>query len=189
MRTNLNHSNDQDHLFYEIMKKDKHLHGKSVLQCGARPGFGWRDIFRGFKANGFERFHILEIHKPNVDWLIQEHDELVVHGDIRLIDQYKELDEEYDIITLWHGPEHLTEQEFIDTIPLVEAKTNKAFIVGAPWGFWAQADIKNNPHERHLKHWYPEEWEDLGFEVITFNDQEKKPGPDNHNVMIGIKYV
>lgn len=171
-----------------IIKNDERLHGTSVLQVGARPGKGWKRLFDVFEENGYTKRHVLEIHAPNVVAL-RDHTNIqkIVQGDIRKIDKYKELDSYYDIITFWHGPEHITKKEFKNTIPLIMAKCN-AFIIGAPWGKWPQGSIGGNPHEVHKTSWYPKDWEESGFNVYTFNTSKHGKGPDKLNVMFGIKY-
>lgn len=194
IRNVLNSEDDQGVLFNEVIPSIPEFDGlKSVLQCGARQGDGWQKIFKGFQRNGFMRFEILEIFQRNVNWLrTQRAWPCPIHsGDIRHIGDIKSLQgKEFDVVTFWHGPEHISQEEFEDV--LVRCKEHlkaKFFIAGAPWGKWEQGNIFDNPHEVHVRHWYPEEWEAMGFDVWTFNDPEKKPGPDNHNVMFGVKRV
>lgn len=185
---------DNLHLGDVLLKYEARLRGgKSVLQVGARPGDGWIEVFKCFQKHGYDTFDVLEIHQPNVDWLKRQNDfgiRKVVHGDIRLIDTYDELDDQYDIVIFWHGWEHCTRDETKVALPKVMARCKKAHIAGMPWGKWEQDDLKGNPHERHVHHWYPEQLEDLGFsECYTFNSSEKPAGADNHNVMYGVKYA
>lgn len=176
-----------------IPNSPKLMTGHSVLQVGARKGDGWQKIFRCFSRHGYDRFHILEIFEPNVKWLREQksfHVPCVEHGDIRKIDEYDKLDDKYDVVIFWHGWEHCTKEETRLALPKVMAKCRVAHIAGMPWGRWEQGDIKDNPHEQHTHHWYPEELEELGFdECYTFNSAQKPPGPDNHNVMYGVKYA
>jgi hypothetical protein len=174
--------------------KIRNLKGKSILQVGARPGGGWHKLFEVFKNNGYLTFHILEAHEPNVEKLknnnfLKGEGKKIVCGDVRKINEYEELKDKYDTIVFWHGPEHLEEEDFKKALPLIMSKCRKVFIVGAPWGKWEQSGIKNNPHELHKKHWYPEELEQLGFECYTFNYSRLGEGPDKYNVMFGIKFV
>lgn len=160
------------------------------MQCGARIGDGWQKIFDGFKRNGFKTFEVLEVFDKNVAWLKKQKQwPCIVHyGDIRKIDEIDSLiDRRFDVITFHHGMEHLTKLQAYKTIPKI-TKRCKIYFAGMPYGKWIQEDIKGNPYERHLSHWYPEELEELGFDVWVFNDPKKKPGPDNENVMFGILY-
>ncbi len=181
-----NIKNSSDDMAYLSEQLDYSYINRSILQVGARPGDGWKDLFSIFNDHNYREKHIMEVHKPNYLWLKNNARECqtIVHGNIlNIADIYP--DKIFDAITFWHGPEHLKKQEFIDLVPKVKTMCSK-FIIGAPWGKWDQANIKNNPYERHTYHWYPEEWEVLGFDVWTFNDPQKGEGPDIHNVMMGI---
>ncbi len=189
---NVDKETDNLHLGDVVIPNEPRLQGgKTVLQCGARPGDGWIKIFNTFKRNGYDTFHVLEIHEPNFKWLKEQKNfnlPVIIHGDIRKIDQYKDLLPQYDVVIFWHGIEHLTKQQCIDHLPKVMAKSKLAYITGCPWGKWAQEGIKNNPHEKHLTHWYPKDLVDMDFdEIYTFSPNGI--GPDRHNVMYAIKYV
>jgi len=194
MITNIdNSSDDQGLLFNKIIPEDDRFQDcHSVLQCGARIGDGWRQIFQGFQDNAFTSFEILEVFDENVEWLRNQRiwPCAIHHGDIRHIgtDKISTLrGKHYDVVTFWHGPEHIDRREFSRVLNACKQHLNaKVFIAGAPWGKWEQQEIKGNPYERHVTHWYPWEWEAMGFDVWTFNDPAKKPGANNHNVMFGI---
>jgi hypothetical protein len=190
--TDIKGDHDSIHLGQTLIPGEPRLQGgKTVLQCGARPGVGWKKIFEKFQVNGYDTFHVLEIHQPNVKWLREQNNlslPLVVHGDIRKIDTYTELLPTYDIVIFWHGIEHIQKKELYSTLVKVMEKTN-CFIAGCPWGKWVQGAIKANPHEKHISHWYPEELEQFGFsQCFTFNAGSKGPGPDKHNVMYGVLF-
>lgn len=182
---------DSIHLGKTLLSNEPRLQGKTVLQCGARPGKGWINIFNQFKKNGYETFHILEIHEPNIDWLRSQEEfavPVIVYGDIRKIDKYPELLPQYDVVIFWHGIEHIKKSELYPTLNKVMSKTN-CFITGCPWGHWKQGGLRGNPYENHVSHWYPEELEQFGFDqCFTFNAGSKGPGPDRHNVMYGVLY-
>lgn len=175
-----------------IPSKDILKLGKTVLQVGARIGEGWVKVFNCFKRHGYNTFHVLEAHKPNVDWLNKQKIfplGLVVHGDVRKIDKYEELMSKYDVIVFWHGWEHCTYNETRTALPKVMKKC-AVHIAGMPWGKWDQGEIKNNPYEKHSTHWMPTDLEGLGFqECFTFNASSKGKGPNNHNVMYAVKYA
>lgn len=191
--TNVSNSDDCSYLFNNIF--DEKLKGKTVLQCGARAGRGWRKIFEGFKKHGYDTFHVIEIHEPNVNWLRKQKDfpiDLIVHGDIRKIDTYEDLLPKYDVVIAWHSApgEHLTIEDNATTIERCAMRTKAGLIIGCPWGKWEQGPIKGNIHERHLSHLYPENFEKWGFDLsVTFNAEDKGPGKDNHNVMFSIRYA
>lgn len=184
---------DNLHLKEELIPNSDVLkYGKTVLQVGARPGDGWVKVFDCFKKHGYNTFHVLEAHEPNVNWLKEQKNfpiGLVVHGDIRKIDKYDELMTKYDVIIFWHGWEHCTYEETRKALPKIMKKCS-VHIAGMPWGKWEQGEIKDNPYEKHLTHWMPNDLESLGFdECFTFNAKDKEKGANNHNVMYGVKYA
>jgi len=178
MSTKIIGKTDQAYLF-DILPK-----GLSVLQVGARGG-GAAEMTARLKKHGYEQLDVLEIWPPNVAWCKQTlHVRAIVEGDVRLIDTYSKLLSLYDVIIFWHGPEHLTRQEFEELLPKLMARCH-TLVIGAPWGVWEQEDLRGNTFERHVHHFLPEELEKLGFCVYTFQTGYRD-GPDMHNVLLGI---
>lgn len=179
MSTQVACKSDQTYLFEELLPK-----GKSALQVGARGG-GAAEMTARLKRHGYELLDVLEIWPPNVVWCkstlrVRE----IVEGDVRLIESYPQLLPSYDAIIWWHGPEHVTRQEFEDLLTKLKTRC-RIFVIGAPWGVWEQDDLRGNPFERHVHHWSPQELESLGFSVYTFQTGHRD-GSDIHNVMLGI---
>ena len=157
--------------------------GKSVLQIGLR-GSGALKLFKELKALGFHRMHGLEIFKSNADRM-RRHEIInkLIQGDVRKLDQYKDLDEKYDWIVWHHGPEHVTKKEFEQTLPMLLAKARIGIWLGAPNGEWRQGAIHGNPNEKHVYHWTDKEWEDYGFTVYTWSPLKGR------KAMMGVKYI
>lgn len=164
----------------------KLLAGKTVLQCGARPKGGWQKLFEVFEFHGYDTFHILEIHEPNVKALKQA-GATIFCGDIRKINEYKPLLPQYDVVVFWHGLEHISKKEIPACIDEVMKKCKIAFIAGNPWGKWPQGKIFQNEHEIHRSTIYVEDFQKWGFdEIVTLNVHPG--GADKRNSMYGIKY-
>lgn len=163
------------YLLRSIFDKYPQLKGGSVLQIGARPGGGWNLMFEFFKEIEYHCFDVLEIFEKNFERL---NSNLLCHkylGDIREID--KVIQNKYDTIIYWHGPEHIMKDEFREVLPKVMSLCN-AFIIGCPHGIyetpkWSK-QFKRNKYEKHVSHWYPEEFEELGFEVHAMYPPDKK---------------
>ena len=146
-------------------------------------------LFDGFSMLGCRGFDVLEVWEPNVQWARKQRMvRKAVLGDVRRIGEIEELDEKYGVIAWHHGPEHVSKEEFTNCLSAIMDKCERAFWVGMPWGIWEQGDLKGNPNEKHLSAWLPEELEALGFEVWTLRLDSKPPGPDNHNVLVGVKF-
>ena len=115
----------------------------ALLYIGARPdACSW--LTELYKAGNV--IDILEIWKPNVDEL--ENDPRVHHisqGDVRDL----QVDEDYDYIWWWHGPEHLPWVDFMDTMPLLKVCAKRLLAVAAPWGDYPQGQHEGNPSEQH----------------------------------------
>ncbi|MHA2009819.1 MAG: hypothetical protein ACXADW_02920 [Candidatus Hodarchaeales archaeon] len=191
---NIPHEKQGLHLGTHLIPSEPRLKGKSILQVGARPGRGWTTLFKCFKKHKYEIFHILEIYKPNVNalpknrfWKTFPHVSLIVHGDIRKIDTYKDLLPLYDIVCFWHGIEHITKKDAIKAMPKIMAKCKKAFITGCPWGTWQQEAIGGNKHEKHVYSWYPKEFKEMGCDIcVTTNNLTRGPGPNKQSGMYGV---
>ena len=134
----------------------------TILYIGAHEGriqFG--DIIR---ENNLD-IDILEIWKPNVDYLRKTvtwfND--VIEGDVRNID--KVLSKKYDIIFWWHGPEHIKKTELFMTIQKLENYANKYVVLGCPWGDYPQGEEYGNPYEVHTAAFYEEDFQAYGYKT------------------------
>ena len=141
----------------------------SVLYIGARSNrfhFG-----KDFAKKDYE-ITVMEAYKPNVEALlgvpfVQE----VIEADVR---QVHELTlKSFDVIFWWHGPEHVTHDELLRTIPHLENLCIKILVLGCPWRKYAQGAVGGNPFERHLEDYDYDVFESLGFEVECLGERDK----------------
>ena len=79
-----------------------------------------------------------------------------------------------DCLLFWHGPEHLLKEDFLELLPLLEAKY-KVLIFGMPLGEEPQGAAYGNPWEEHISAWNTKEWEDLGYNVMEIHDGQPYP--------------
>jgi len=136
---------------------------KSVLYIGARNGgFEYGINFRIAKT----KITMLEAFEENVNFLKQiPWITNVIHGDVR----YKEIEEKFDIIFWWHGPEHVSEVELPIVVKKLESICNNMVVMGCPWGIYEQNNNPygsyNNPYEVHVSHFDYPIFENMGYTV------------------------
>ena len=110
MITNLENVNSWEVVFDILSKIKKFKNGKSVLQVGAKMKHGgiheWQKMFEKFAKYGYVNFDVLEIWEHNLNGLKGKYLNKKILGDVRNIAKF--VDNEYDIIFWWHGPEHTT---------------------------------------------------------------------------------
>jgi hypothetical protein len=142
----------------------------TVLYIGAR--IDRADFLGEFQKNNY-RIDILEIYKPNLDFLRQiEWINNVIEGDVQNIESLVNC--KYDIIFWWHGPEHIDNEKLEITLNKLKKFSNKLVICGCPWGIYKQGEIKGNFWETHLSSLYPINFEKLNFKTKTLGEINKK---------------
>ena len=67
-----------------------------------------------------------------------------VQGDVRNITNVDGLDDQYDIVLWWHGPEHVKKEEFADILAQLKSKARLAVVVGCPHGQYRQGASYGN---------------------------------------------
>jgi len=127
---------------------------------------------RCYLLNDFQKWkyeiEIIEIWKPNVDFLKKTFSFPVIHGDIR---NFKTIiNKSYDICCWWHGPEHINKNDFEKLLPKLEQKC-KLLILGCPEGYSPQEEINGNPYEKHLWSVETEYLKNMGFSVSVITDR------------------
>lgn len=185
MSENLGPGDFEKDIFAMFQFNSNKLKGyNSCLQVGCRSRKGFMNFYVPFCRLGYKIHDVLEAHGPNVKALKPKLHEAhkVICGDVRKIEQYEELLDNYDVVIHWHGIEHLTKEEFIKTLPKIMERCNIAFVVGCPNGKYEQSAIHGNPFEKHKHHWLAEELEEFGFKVWTFGSGK----PHNREPMMGI---
>ncbi len=184
MITHLENINSWDILFDILCKIPKFSEGKSILQIGVKEKehgvHNWKKMFKKFADHGYENFDVLEIWEPNLNELTGQYLNKKILGDVRNID--KLIENVYDTIFWWHGPEHVTKDEFCSIDEKFKKFTSTFMVLGCPWGEFLQGEVGGNFYEKHLYHWQPQELEKLGYEIYTTDFQNRKD-------IIGIKYI
>ncbi len=74
----------------------------------------------------------------------------------------------------WHGPEHISKDQYLEILPQIEASAKKMIILGSPNGPEEQGIAYGNPYEEHISFWSESDYQKLGYKTIVIND--KKPG-------------
>lgn len=138
---------------------------KSVLNIGAHKGrFEFGDMYE--KA-GYD-ITILEIYKPNVDYLRGLNKWKVLCGDILTYN----FDEKFDVVFWWHGPEHIDREQLSEATKKLESITNHLVIMGCPWGIYKQGVCYGNEHEIHRTYYGVDEFTNLGYDCLTIGTKD-----------------
>ena len=122
--------------------------------------------------------HLLEAYGENVEHyenVAPDVFDSVSEGDVRNLTEYETVPwafkcdagglPNFDAILWWHGPEHVTADEWPTVLANLEALA-PLVVVGCPWGAWGQEPIGGNPYETHQSAIYPVQLKDLGYEVM-----------------------
>jgi len=128
----------------KLLKMAPNIFGhKTVLYIGARPDR--YDFLMDFVRAGYE-VTVLEAYKPNVDYFEKkEWIKNVIFDDVVKLD----LNDRYDVIFWWHGPEHIPAEDLEPTLTKLEKVANKLVILGCPWGQVNSRKKYDNPYEKH----------------------------------------
>jgi hypothetical protein len=130
---------------------------KKTYPCGMQ-------MVPDFKEAGY-KIDVLEIWQPNILSLIKLNNQnnifdRIIEGDVKEIE--KAVQGRYDIISWWHGPEHIKMTETESTLEKLSGLAKIMVIVASPYGRHKQDEFRGNPHEKHLSAVYPEFYEELG---------------------------
>ena len=141
---------------------------KSVLYVGAKPNrHHYADVFH--KKDYVVTF--LEVFDENVagllalDWINE-----VIKGDVRNCGPILQ-GRRFDVVFFWHGPEHLTEDETLVTLPELERLARRLVVLGCPWGTYQQGAVGGNPFERHVAAFDYEFFETKGYAVECLGEK------------------
>jgi hypothetical protein len=93
-------------------------------------------------------------------------------GDVRECDTL--IQNTYDIAVWWQGPEHIKKKELPGTFDKLLNLVTKFVIITCPWGVYPQGEYRGNPYEEHLASLYPEDFEELGWEVRAVGEENHK---------------
>lgn len=86
------------------------------------------------------------------------------------------VDQKYDLIFWWHGPEHIYDHEIASAVESMKRVCSKYIVFGCPWGVYEQDAVYGNPYEEHKSHLDPEFYEKLGFVTATVSQRNHKLG-------------
>jgi len=140
----------------------------TVLYIGARTDR--IDFGDEFKENNY-KMDILEIFKPNVDYLKKiEWLNQIIEGDVKEVD--KIIDKKYDVIFWWHGPEHIGKEDLKVTLDKLKKLANHYVVLGCPWGDVEQGDIFGNKWEEHVSELNLEDFEENGFKTDLIGEKD-----------------
>ena len=71
----------------------------------------------------------------------------------------------YDVSMFWHGPEHLTKEQFPVLLEKLKKCTLNLIVFATPFGHYEQGPEYGNKHEKHLSDWRAEDFEMYGLEA------------------------
>lgn len=148
---------------------------RSCLYIGASPDrFEIVDLLLRW---GYHEIDVLEIWAKNVNELREMNKEYrifrdIILGDVRKIELY--IEDIYDVVMWWHGPEHIPKEDLNDTIRDLEMFAKKYVVIGCPWGEYPQGSVKGNKHEIHLASLDKKDFDDLGYKVKTLRKKGKR---------------
>jgi len=147
------------------------------IQTFINVGFhDWQDPRRHWWVKVCEQnnidWSIVEVFEENVTAAVRKGcpEDKIFNLDIRNVDLLPPA----DLLMFWHGPEHIIKEEFLDILPLLEAKY-KVLIFGMPLGEEPQGAAYGNPHESHVSAWSTEEWRELDYKVYEVHDGQQYP--------------
>jgi hypothetical protein len=68
----------------------------------------------------------------------------------------------YDLILMCDVIEHIPKEEARDLLRRLSRKARKAILITTPDGYYEQAEVYDNPAERHVSEWKAEDFEPFG---------------------------
>lgn len=109
-------------------------------------------------------------------------------GDVRMLDEIIVrlvpsvagiVEELWDVIVFWHGPEHLPRLDVAPALAKLEEYADHLVIVGCPRGEYEQPAVGGNPFEEHESYLYEKDFQDLGYLTDTLKPEK----PHGSNIM------
>lgn len=139
---------------------------ESVLYIGASPG---RQILaKEFRDHG-AHLDLVEVWPPNLEALSKTHTAIFdnfILGDVRRLGEV--IKKEYDVVCWWHGPEHVTKEEFESTVQSLRQYVKHLVVIACPYGNYPQGMKDGNLFETHYLALTPEDFHRLGWYAISF---------------------
>lgn len=78
-----------------------------------------------------------------------------------------EVTQKYDLFLWQHGPEHVHKSDVAKFLGKY-GHMFKVIVLESPNGHSPQGEMYGNPYEEHISTWTPSDYEDLGFDYITY---------------------
>lgn len=145
--------------------------GDKVLYVGGHLRFGRNmqmfDFFKGAQMD------VIEIHPANIEQLerfpgIRK----LIMADITTF-QPQDI---YDAVCWWHGPEHVSKEGFVLAMQGIKKYCQGLVLCATPNGKYEQGPEYGNKHERHLTHYYLEDWLRFGWNADAAGEPDAKNG-------------
>ena len=149
--------------------------------------FGEREPdIKTLQANSLYTIKIVEGFKPNVDRLQSLYPTLDVTlstiSDFVKSEEF--LNNTYEIIWWYHGPEHLEKEESLFLLKQMQ-KRCKLLLTSMPHGYYEQGAYMNNNLEIHRSSFYIKDFETFGDKAFVF--WETPNGDDRTSIDVVIK--
>lgn len=157
--------------FLEGFVPDVYSH-QSVLYIGASPA---RQILaKEFRDHG-AHIDLVEVWPPNVEALSKTHTAVFdnfILGDVRRLGEV--IKKQYDVVVWWHGPEHVTKEEFEPTLQSLRQFATRLVVTACPHGDFPQGEYGGNKFETHYLALTPEDFHRLGWYAISFGERDDR---------------
>jgi ubiquinone/menaquinone biosynthesis C-methylase UbiE len=136
---------------------------KTILDVGCGPGYPMKLIKMTLNL---DRVVGVDLFKKYIKQAKKEkiHDEYVI-ADIR---EMRFEPKSFDVVLASHVIEHLPEKDALKFIKDLERIAKKQVIIATPIGEHYHPAVDNNKLQLHLSHFYPKDFENLGYKTIKY---------------------
>jgi len=91
--------------------------------------------------------------------------------DVRDIKSFGWKHKSFEYTMAWHGPEHWPIKDAYQCILDLENLTSNTIVLGTPLGRVPQGKAYDNPYERHVSSWMPEDFEAIGYRTASIGER------------------
>lgn len=159
--------------FRSLLKKEcKFINSVLDLGCGRNSPIQHTRIPYRVGVDAFEPY-IEESREKNIH---QEY----IKADLKTVEIPKK---SFDLIFCSEVIEHLSKEDGLQLLKIMEKWAKKKIILTTPNGFIHQTSYDNNDLQEHLSGWTVKDFEDLGFKVYGINGLKKMSG-ENGKILI-----
>lgn len=135
----------------------------------------------------FANVCLVEAWKANCDAFAEHnrwnHPVEVINADI--LEFIKQTDRKWDVCAWFDGPEHVTQDQFVEFLRSAYGKIG-TLIISTPNGVFPQGAIGGNKYEIHQSTWYEETFQNFGFETTKWLPA-KQDSPVKDRGLMGFK--